>query len=161
MEPWWKCTSSDPINETLPSSLKEDEGSGDLDATAKPYCVLGLLFARGGKRSCTDVGTEMTPVSILHVLAAKYIAVGRNDLDDVLKTKEQLSKRYKNVEGGVDRKDEDLKTSLETCMARLFWIKIEEMMKLQERVTKKEASSERAEKRSRAVTFTGACSWSR
>ena len=100
------------------------------------------------------------------MVAAEFIAVGRDDLEDELMTEEQLSKRYKNsdaedVEGGGigggeaagggagdSSKDEDLKTVLATCMAELFEGKIEEMIKLQDPVTTHlEASSERAEKR--------------
>ena len=77
-----ETTSSDPIEETLPSTLRGDEDMGEPEANTKAHLYLGLLIARGGKRSCADVGTEMTPVSVMDVGRAEYIAVERGDLND-------------------------------------------------------------------------------
>ena len=51
-------TSSPPIEETLPSTLKEDKESSEPEAEVKACRDLSLLFAIDGKRSCTDVGTD-------------------------------------------------------------------------------------------------------
>ena len=53
-----RTTSRDPIEVTLPSTLKEDEAP---EATAKAHRDLGLL----GQRTSTDVCAGMTRVSIV------------------------------------------------------------------------------------------------
>ena len=127
-------TSSPPIEETLPSTLKEDKESIEPEAAAKAYRDLSLLFARGGKRSCTDVGTAMTPDDIMDVVAGEFVFVENDDLDDELMTDEQNNQRYNNnsisqntEEGGggqtavrlqvATKKDDDFKTTIETCVA--------------------------------------------
>ena len=89
-------TSSPPIEETSPSTLKEDKESSEPEAEVKAYRDLSLLFARDGKRSCTDVGTAMTPDAIMDVVAAEFVFVENDDLDDELMTDEQNNQRYKN-----------------------------------------------------------------
>ena len=81
-----ETTSSDPIEETLPSTLEVDEDTGELEANTKAYLHLGLRIAGGGKRSCADVSTEMTPVSIMDVGLAECIAAERGDLNDAFMT---------------------------------------------------------------------------
>ena len=67
-----KTISSDPIEETLPSTLKEDGGTGESVATAMAYLHLGLLIARGDTISCADGCTSFGAnrghqISALHV----------------------------------------------------------------------------------------------
>ena len=89
-------TSSPPIEETLPSTLKDDKESSEPKAEVKAYRDLSLLFARCSKRSCMDVGTAMTPDDIMDVVAAEFVFVENDDLDDELMTDEQNNQRYKN-----------------------------------------------------------------
>ena len=64
-------TSSHPTEETLPSS--------DLEARCQSLSRPSLLFARGGKISCTDVGTTLAPEAIKNVAAAEKISVVSDD----------------------------------------------------------------------------------
>ena len=130
-------TSSHPIEETLPSTLKEDKESSEPEAEVKAYRDLSLLFARGSERSCTDVGTAMTPDDIMDVVATEFVFVENDVLDDELMTDEHNNQRYKNnsisqntEEGGgggqtagegsvagCDKKDDDFQKTIEKCVA--------------------------------------------
>ena len=59
-------TSSDAIEQTLPSTLKDDEETSKPEAAVEAYRHLSLLLARGRKRSSTvvDTNTDMAAVGV-------------------------------------------------------------------------------------------------
>ena len=63
--------------------------------TSKTYLDVDLQIDRGGKRSCTEDGAELTPVQ-MDVVEAEYVAVERYDVNDELMNEEQLSQRCSN-----------------------------------------------------------------